>query len=149
MFGSWKRTANLEELTSNEFLLDVGGQALRGRGPVRVVCTDLGFDLRIGPASLHTLAGEPWSVHPFSIEAGLMGDLQFEGLSFSAHAGGFNVMELPDAIWFGPGLQLTELPASGGCRVLGTETLCVGITQARQARGGQIFAGRGRTWRKG
>ncbi len=134
MFGFLKRTGNLEELVGSEFLLGFGELALRGRGPVRIVCTDLGFDLRLGPATLQTLDGRPWSVHPFSIEMGLADHLQLEGRSFSVHAGGFNVMELPDAVWFGPGLQLTERPTRVGHRILSTETVSLGITQERRFR---------------
>jgi hypothetical protein len=132
MFGFFKRPPGLEELVGDEFLLDFGGQALRGRGSVRVVCTDLGFELRIGPATLHTLDGAPWSAHPFSIEAG--SDVHFEGRKFTATAGAFNVLELPDQVWFGPTLELTEDPNGTGCRVLRDETVQLGLTRERRFR---------------
>jgi hypothetical protein len=134
MFGFLKRAGNLEELSGGEFLLEFREMALRGRGPVRIVSTDLGFDLRVGPATLHTLDGDRWSAHPFSIEAGLAGEVELEGRSFSADTRTFNVMELPDAVWFGPGLRLTERPTRVGRRVLSTEAIYLGITQERGFR---------------
>gem|GEM_PF-2195589 len=133
MFGFLKRSASLEELVGSEFLLDVGGQALRGRGPVRVVCTDLGFDLRIGPATLHTLDGAPWSAHPCSLEAGLA-EVHFEGRSFVARAGALNVLELPHEVWQGPTLQLIEAPSGAGSRLLSNETVRLGLTRERRFR---------------
>jgi hypothetical protein len=47
--GFLKNTGNLEELAGSEFLLAIGERALSGRGPVRIVSTERGFDLRVGP----------------------------------------------------------------------------------------------------
>ena len=55
--GFLKNTGNLEELAGSEFLLAIGERALSGRGPVRIVSTESGFDLRIGPATLNTFDG--------------------------------------------------------------------------------------------
>jgi len=125
-FGT--NTDNLEELSGSEFLLAIGERALRGRGPVRIVSTDRGFDLQIGPATLHTFDGLPGSAHPFSLES-LAADLQFEGRTFYARAGAFNVLELPDSVWFGPELDLVERSPPHGRRILSTEKICLGLTR--------------------
>lgn len=133
MFGFSKR-GRLEEIEGADFVLGIGTWGLRARGTVRLLATDAGYDLRLGPATLEMLNGAAWSNSQFQISDGIAGDARFEGRRFAIAPGEFEILELPGEPWFGLGMALTEYRADDGPCVLSTIKLGLGITKDKRFR---------------
>lgn len=131
MFGFWKR-GRLEAIEGADFVVGIGTWGLRAKGAVRVLATDSGYDLRLGPATLEMLNGAAWSKSPFQMSDGIVGDAHFEGRRFAINPGGFSILELPGEPWFGLGLELTEYRVGDGPCVLSTINLGLGITKDKR-----------------
>ncbi|HYQ02755.1 MAG TPA: hypothetical protein VER96_28985 [Polyangiaceae bacterium] len=133
MFGFSKRRS-LEEIAGDDFVLGAGVWALRGKGPLRVVASENGYDLQVGPAPLEMLNGAAWPGGPFEMSAGFAGDAQFARHSCAAQPGPFGILELPGEVWFGLELELAEHQVEPGPCLLRTQTISLGITRDKRLR---------------
>lgn len=134
MFGFLKGRLGrpVQEIAGDDFVIAVGAWAMRGRGSVKVLLSDQGFDLELGPATLTKLNGTVWSTSPLDLSAGLNGEALFEGRRFAVRTGPFSIVELPGEPWFGLALELREHRSEPGPCVLSRVKLQLGITKDKR-----------------
>ena len=96
---------------------------------MQVVAGDGGFDLRLGPATLQSLDGQPWSAKALDMSGGIAGSAEFEGRRFDVEPRGFATLELPGEPWFGVEVELHELASGNGPWLSSTLKLTLGLTR--------------------